>query len=75
LGFSLAFSGIAVGIIHGGFAYPTQKSWIPILGNPLFNVYVDTLNKAKHGSDSETYDTEVIRLKFVKVHVEKNTKK
>ncbi|CAB4485836.1 Caleosin-domain-containing protein [Rhizophagus irregularis] len=58
LGFSLAFSAVAVGIIHGGFSYPTQKSWIPILGNPLFNVYVDTLSKAKHGSDSETFDTE-----------------
>lgn len=58
LGFSFAFTAVAVSITHGGFAYPTQKSWIPILGNPLFNIYVDTLNKAKHGSDSETFDTE-----------------
>lgn len=44
-------------IIHSGFAYPTRlaHSYIP---DPFFRIYVNSIHKAKHGSDSETYDTE-----------------
>ncbi|CAN8104562.1 unnamed protein product [Discula destructiva] len=57
LGFNVVFSILAMLIIHGGFSYPTRLaySWIP---DPLFRVYLGSIHKAKHGSDSGTYDTE-----------------
>lgn len=42
-------------IIHANFSYPTVKSWIP---DPLFRIYVANIHKCKHGSDTNTYDTE-----------------
>ncbi|KAI9146314.1 caleosin [Paraphysoderma sedebokerense] len=55
LGFNLLISLLAVPIIHVNFFFPTQDSWIP---NPLCYIYLKNIHRAKHGSDSETFDTE-----------------
>jgi len=55
LGFGIILSLLAVFIIHSNFSYPTVHGWLP---DPLFRVYIDNIHKAKHGSDSGTYDTE-----------------
>ncbi|KNE61881.1 calcium-binding protein 1 [Allomyces macrogynus ATCC 38327] len=55
LGFNLLFSVMAIFMINGTMAYATQDSWIP---DPRFRVYIKNIHKAKHGSDSESYDTE-----------------
>ncbi|KAH6649384.1 Caleosin related protein-domain-containing protein [Chaetomium tenue] len=57
LGFSVLFSLLAVVIINVNFSYPTRLavSWWP---DPWFRVYVGSIHKAKHGSDSGTYDKE-----------------
>ncbi|CAG8694718.1 2139_t:CDS:2 [Gigaspora margarita] len=58
LGFNIFICIGAIFLVHIGFAYVTQSSWIPILGNPFFKIYVNRIHKGKHGSDSETFDTE-----------------
>ncbi|CAG8685424.1 15111_t:CDS:2 [Acaulospora morrowiae] len=58
LGFNILYSLFSMTIIHIGFSYVTQNSWIPFFGNPFFKIYIDKIHKCKHGSDSETYDTE-----------------
>ncbi|BCR88384.1 caleosin family protein [Aspergillus chevalieri] len=57
LGFNIIFSFLAVLIININFSYPTRlaHSYMP---DPWFRVYVDSIHKAKHGSDSGTYDPE-----------------
>lgn len=55
LGFGLALSLLSMLIIHSNFSYPTVHGWIP---DPLFRIYLDNINKAKHGSDTGTYDNE-----------------
>lgn len=53
LGYPISLA--AIFVIHGTFSYPTQKHWIP---NPLMPIYMDRMHRTKHGSDSESYDTE-----------------
>ncbi|CAG8521626.1 3779_t:CDS:2 [Ambispora gerdemannii] len=55
LGFNVIFCFFAVVVIHGSFSWITQPYWIP---NPAFLIYTDNIHKGKHGSDSETYDSE-----------------
>ncbi|RDW72758.1 uncharacterized protein DSM5745_07930 [Aspergillus mulundensis] len=57
LGFNILFSLAAVLIINLNFSYPTRlaHSFLP---DPRFRVYVDSIYKAKHGSDSGTFDAE-----------------
>ncbi|WYZ46122.1 hypothetical protein EsH8_IX_000347 [Colletotrichum jinshuiense] len=55
LGFGIFLSLISVFIIHGNFSYPTLHGYLP---DPLFRIYVQNIHKDKHGSDTNTYDTE-----------------
>lgn len=55
LGFGYLISTMAVPFIHGSFSWPSGERWLPEWGFPI---YVDRVHRAKHGSDSETYDTE-----------------
>ncbi|RHZ46520.1 caleosin family protein [Aspergillus thermomutatus] len=66
LGFNILFSLLAMLIINLNFSYPTRlaHSVVPDL---WCRVYVDSIYKAKHGSDSGTYDAEG---RFVPQHFE-----
>ncbi|KAL0933494.1 caleosin domain containing protein [Colletotrichum truncatum] len=55
LGFGIFLSLVAVFIIHSNFSYPTLSGYIP---DPFFRIYIQNIHKDKHGSDSNTYDTE-----------------
>lgn len=57
LGFNLFFSFLATLVINLNFSYPTRLgvSYIP---DPYFRLYLPSMHKAKHGSDSGTYDKE-----------------
>nr|BAQ55595.1 caleosin [Chlorella vulgaris] len=55
LGFNVLLSAIAVPVIHGTFSWWTGPSWIP---DPAMRIYMKNIHRGKHGSDSETYDTE-----------------
>ncbi|PPQ69202.1 hypothetical protein CVT26_003642 [Gymnopilus dilepis] len=52
--FGVFLSLLAMCIIHGGFSYTTCGSWIP---DPFFRLKIKYMHRAKHGSDSEAYDT------------------
>ncbi|EGX88252.1 caleosin domain containing protein [Cordyceps militaris CM01] len=55
LGFSIFFSVISLLFIHANLSYATVHGRVP---DPLFRIYLDSIHKAKHGSDSNAYDTE-----------------
>ncbi|KAL2132945.1 hypothetical protein VTI74DRAFT_3135 [Chaetomium olivicolor] len=57
LGFSIFFSVLAMVVIHVGFSYVTRLS-VSYWPDPLWRVYIGGIHKAKHGSDSGTYDRE-----------------
>lgn len=54
-GWGILLSLIAAAIINFGLSYPTVPGILP---DPFFRIYVDRLYKAKHGSDSMTYDNQ-----------------
>ncbi|TNY19509.1 Caleosin related protein-domain-containing protein [Rhodotorula diobovata] len=53
LGFALFWCILSVFIIHPGFSWFTNESWIP---NPLMPINVKHIHRAKHGSDAGVYD-------------------
>ncbi|KAL7423973.1 hypothetical protein Q5752_001558 [Cryptotrichosporon argae] len=55
LGYHFVWCFLATAIIHSGFAYWTATSWIP---DPRFPLYVKYMHRAKHGSDTGTYDAD-----------------
>lgn len=55
IGFNPFLSFFAIFVIHGTFSYPSQPTWVP---DPLFSLNTANMHRTKHGSDSETYDTE-----------------
>ncbi|KAI4123785.1 MAG: hypothetical protein LQ338_005089 [Usnochroma carphineum] len=54
-GWGIALSLFAAFVINGGLSYPTVPGILP---DPFFRIYVDRMYKAKHGSDSMTYDNQ-----------------
>ena len=56
LGFCVLFS-LGGLLINFFFSYPTRlgHSYLP---DPLFRIYVDSIHKAKHGSDTGIYDSD-----------------
>nr|ABK26466.1 unknown [Picea sitchensis] len=55
IGFNVILTLVATVIIHVAFSYYTLPGWIPSLKLPI---YIDNIHNAKHGSDTEGYDTE-----------------
>ncbi|KAL1602284.1 hypothetical protein SLS59_004974 [Nothophoma quercina] len=55
LGFGVILSAFALFIIHINFSYPTSSSWLP---DPLFRINLVNIDRTKHGSDSDTYDSQ-----------------
>ncbi|KAI7389174.1 Caleosin-domain-containing protein [Hortaea werneckii] len=54
-GWGTFLSALATFIINFNLSYPTQPGWLP---GPLFRIYINNVHKAKHGSDSMSFDNE-----------------
>lgn len=56
LGFSIPFSlgGLLINLF---FSYPTRLAY-SYLPDPLFRIYISSIHKAKHGSDTGIYDSD-----------------
>ncbi|KAL1581977.1 hypothetical protein WHR41_09450 [Cladosporium halotolerans] len=54
-GWGIFLSALATFIINVNLSYPTQSGWLP---DPFFRIYINNVHKAKHGSDSMSFDNE-----------------
>ncbi|KAB5577834.1 Caleosin related protein-domain-containing protein [Coniochaeta sp. 2T2.1] len=56
LGFNIPFSLITI-IINIAFSFPTRiaHTWVP---DPFFRIYIDSIHRSKHGSDTGVIDRE-----------------
>ncbi|QIW96302.1 hypothetical protein AMS68_001820 [Peltaster fructicola] len=55
-GWNLFLTLLTVFIIHGGLAYFSQPEGM-LLPDPRFGVYISNIHRAKHGSDSGSYNS------------------
>src|ERR1700712_5712653 len=55
LGFNIFLCIFATSAIHFGLFYPTLDSWFP---DPRLPIKLRNIHRAKHGSDTGTYDSE-----------------
>ncbi|XVE90015.1 hypothetical protein DITRI_Ditri20bG0042300 [Diplodiscus trichospermus] len=55
IGFNVVAAFIFTIIVHMTMSYTSLPTWMP---SPFFPIYILNIHKAKHGSDSGTYDTE-----------------
>jgi peroxygenase len=54
-GWGFFLSALATIIINFNLSYPTQPGWLP---DPFFRIHISNVHKAKHGSDSGSFDNE-----------------